>query len=363
MREHGAASDLLKLAHGRSAEDRQRLLLGVAALCDSAPLTSGSAAVLSEILLTLAGQAEREVRKILAERLADAAWAPPALISMLALDEIEIARPVIAASPLLRDADLIRVLVEATLEHQIAVARRPNLSGSVAEAIIDRGEAVTMTALASNRTADIGEAAMRRLVEQSRRIAGLRAPLTRHPRLSEAMAQQLYLWVGQALRQSIGERFRIDDLLLNQAVQEAASAAAQNASWRAIPTRKGDDRERIEMERRLVEKLQSAGQLRPGLLIRALREQRFVLFEQTLIALGGFTPAQVRGAIHAATAEPLYLACVAVGVDRAVFPSMLAEVRKLTGGAPGDSGWTAAAMNAHSAARAFRQMMESSTTV
>ena len=47
-----------------------------------------------------------------------------ALITMLALDEIEIAAPVIAASPLLQDADLIRILLETTLEHQIAVARR-----------------------------------------------------------------------------------------------------------------------------------------------------------------------------------------------------------------------------------------------
>ena len=46
---------------------------------------------------------------------------------MLALDEIEIARPIIAASPVLKDADLIRLLVEATIEHQIEVARRPNL--------------------------------------------------------------------------------------------------------------------------------------------------------------------------------------------------------------------------------------------
>ncbi|PSJ20041.1 hypothetical protein CVH10_19695, partial [Halomonas sp. ND22Bw] len=94
---------------------------------------------------------------------------------------IEIARPVITSSPLLQNTDLIRLLIEATLEHQIAVARRPRLSDAVCDAIIDRGEAVTMTALASNRTAQISEAAMRRLVDQSRRVAGLRAPLTRHP--------------------------------------------------------------------------------------------------------------------------------------------------------------------------------------
>lgn len=360
----GDIAGLLALAHSRAPDDRQRLLLGVAALCDAAPPGSEMEPVLSEIFLTLAAQAERDVRQVLAERLAGVAWAPPALINMLALDEIEIARPVILASPLLQDIDLIRVLVESTLEHQIAVARRPNLGGRVVDAIIDRGEAVTMTALASNRTADISDAAMRRLVEHSRRIAGLRAPLTRHPRLSQDMARHLYQWVGQALRQSIGERFRIDDRLLNAAIQDAADAASCGA-WRAVPqpAARAQDRERQEMERRLVEKLKAAGQLRPGLLVRALREQRFGLFEQALAVLGDFGLAQVRAAVRAPTAEPLYLACVAVGVDRAVFPSLLADVRRQSGGFPGDNSWTATTISAATAARAFRQMMEKPPTI
>lgn len=348
------AADLLDLARSRHADDRQRLLLGVAALCDSAPPSARMSPVLSDIFMTLAQQAEREVRLVLSERLAGVDWAPTALINMLALDEIEIARPVISASPLLQDADLIRVLVETTLEHQIAVARRPHLSGGVVDAILDRGDAVTMTALASNRTAEISDAAMRRMVECSQRIAGLRAPLTRHPRLSEAMAEQLYQWVGQALRQSIGERFRIDDARLAPMIAASVHAAARGATWQGSATA-GDPAERQEMERRLVDKLQAAGQLRPGLLIRALRERRLGLFEQGLGALGGFTQAQVRAAIEAPDPGPLYLACIAVGVDRAVFSSLLIEVRELTSGLPGAGEWIASNVSPTAAGRAFRQ--------
>jgi hypothetical protein len=357
-------AQMLTLASSRSAEDRQRLLLKVTGLCEAGAPPPGVAPLLADIFLTLTAQAERDIRLALAERIAGADWAPAALVNMLALDEIEIARPVITASPLLKDADLIRLLIEATLEHQIAVARRPRLSDAVCDAIIDRGEAVTMTALASNRSAQISDAAMRRLVDQSRRVAGLRAPLTRHPRLNQDLAQELYQWVGQALRQSIGERFRIDDARLNAAVQQSAAVAVGTPEWRAAPaSRLAENRERAEMERRLVDKLQAAGQLRPGLLVRALREQRFELFEQALAALGGFSDAQVRQAVRAPTAEALYLACIAVGVDKAVFASLLVEVRKLTGGLPGDGGWTATPMNAHSASRAFRQMMQNPAIV
>ncbi|MCC4293780.1 DUF2336 domain-containing protein [Brevundimonas aurantiaca] len=358
------ALDLIDLARSKAPDDRRRLLLGVVALCEAAPPNTALAPALAEIFLTLAAQAERDIRRLLSERLAAADWAPPALINMLALDEIEIAAPVIAASPLLQDADLIRILLETTLEHQIAVARRPHLSHGVVEAIVDQADPVTMTALASNRTADISDAAMRRLIEHSRRIAGLRAPLTRHPRLNADLAHDLYQWVGQALRQSIGERFKIDDARLNAAVREAAAKAVHSPTWRPLqPTGRNADRERQEMEKRLVDKLQAAGQLRPGILIRALREQRLSLFEQALVQLGGFTPAQVRSAIHSSTAEPLYLACTAVGLDRAVFANVLSEVRKLTDGRPGGGAWSATPMNSRSAARAFRQIMERTAIV
>ena len=117
------------------------------------------------------------------------------------------------------------------------------------------------------------------------------------------------------------------------------------------------------MERRLVDKLKTSGQLRPGLLVRALREERLSLFEEALAALGGFPISAIRAAVRAPTAEALYLACVAVGVDRAVFASLLTEVRKLAGGLPTEARWSASAMHPQAAARAFRQMMETPSNV
>ena len=348
---------LLTLANSRSIDDRQRLLLGIATLCDATPAGAEISPVLAEIFLTLARQAEREIRQVLAHRLATAEWAPRALINMLALDEIEIARPIIAVSPLLRDADLLRILVEATVEHQIEVARRPYLSGAVADAIIDKADPGPMTALAGNRTAEIGEEGMRRLVENARRIAGLRAPLSRHPRLTEAMGRQLYAWVGEALQDAISERFRVDPALVGAAVN---AAVEKTSAWTAKPmTRNGpDEAERQEMERRLIGKLQAAGQLRAGFLVKALREGRLSLFEQALTTLGGFTLSQVRRAVRSPQADPLFLACAAVGVDRAVFSAMLVDVRKLTGGWPqADVDAALSIASPESAAAEFRHRM------
>lgn len=332
------ADEILALARSRDMADQQRLLRSVTALCEASPPEPGDRVhdLLSDIFLTLAKNAERDIRRTLGECLSRTTWAPQSLICALALDEIEIARPVIAASPLLKDQDLLRILVEGAIEHQIEVARRPRISGRVADAIIDGGEPAVMTALAANRTAEVGEVAVRRLVEAAQRIAALRAPLVRHPRLNDQLARQLYNWVGQALRQALQERFDVDPHTLESALDEAVRAAYMRKG-ELPPPENVDASASDQMERRLVAKMDAAGQLRPGYLIRAIREGRLGLFQHALAALGGFPLTDVRNAVRADSPEPLRLACTAVGIDRAVFPAILEEVRKVNGGLPGDA--------------------------
>lgn len=354
-----SSGDLIDLARARDTASRERLMLGVAALCDSRPPDGTLSPVLSEIFLTLARQAEREVRKALSERLASADWAPRALVNVLALDEIEIARPILASSPVLTDDDLLAVLVQATLEHQVEVARRPWISGRVADVIIDKGDPAILCALAANTTAEISTAGLRRLVEQSRRVPGLRAPLARHPQLSAALAQQMYLWVGQALREAITRRFDIDPKILAQQIDKAVGDALN-----PVTTVVEDEPDRDEMDRRLIEKLRAAGQLRSGILIRALRENRLGLFVHGLAVLSDLPITDIRRALSSRSSEPLYYACVIVGVDRAAFTGIRSDIRRLNRGLPGDNAppdWTQVGLSTESARRAFKTMMDSGT--
>lgn len=291
--------------------------------------------LLSSIFMNLVVEAERDIRQRLAEMLAGAAWAPAALINVLALDEIEIARPIIQASPVLKDHDLVRLLIEATIEHQIEVARRPGLGGVVVAAILRQAEPAVLTALANNTSAHVTDNDMRLLVEQAKRVAALRSPLSRHPRLSAELSLSLYIWVGQSLRQQLADRFRLDTAKLDQALADALSEAHRGAKAEAggmvVVAREG---EREEMERKLLDKLHGAGQLKPGYLVRALREGRLSLFCTALAMLGRFEVDHIRLALDSDRPELLGLACAAVGIDRSVFPTILAMVRELNCGRP-----------------------------
>jgi uncharacterized protein (DUF2336 family) len=333
-------AQLLSLARSREPDDRERLLAGIVDLCDASQAQGRPAApevqiLLDSIFMTLVVEAERDIRARLAERLADASWAPPALINILALDEIEIARPIIARSPILQDQDLIRLLVRATLEHQIEIARRPKLSPTVVEAILAKDESAVLTALASNPTAQISPEGLSHLVGKARDVVALRSPLARHPNLSGDLAEQLYLWVGRALRDALTARFQLDPDKMAQAVEASLRAAHAGMVVTIDKPSLAQDEDREEMEAALVEKLDSAGQLRPGYLLRVLRERRLPLFLFALARLGKFDVRQVRRAIDSNRPELLALACSAVGIDRSVFPTILGLVRELNGGRPG----------------------------
>jgi len=348
------AEPLMALAKSRDPTDREQLLARLVDLCEmnAAAFAPTAALEIEALFLALVREAETDIRARLADRLASADWAPSKLIEFLARDDVSVARAVIAASPLLKDEALIRLLTEASLAHRLEVAQRPRLSATVVEAVIDQAEPAVLTALAGNVTAEITPVAMSRLVEHARTISALGAPLAAHPRLNSELAEALYLWVGQALRGAIVARFDVDAAALDAAIASAMSEPAP-------PRHTGPD----VAEVKLVDKLASAGQLKAGYLLRVLKDHQLGLFEAALAKLGAFQVSDIHKAVVSQDRpELLALACAAVGIDRSAFPSILEMVRQCNDGLPGGGGEGArraisafGPFSADIAASAFRQ--------
>ena len=329
----------MSLAKSRDIADRERLLIRLVDLCDGSPeelRTPRIEALLSQVFFDLVFQAEFDIRLRLAEKIASADWAPSALINILSFDDIEIARPIIARSPILKDPDLIRILVEATLEHQVEVARRPEIGPKVVDAILKAARPEVMTALAGNETAQVSQLHLYDLVQQAEQVATLHQPLSEHPGLNDELAGYLYAWVGDTLRKSLADKFDLDTRALDRAVtlsvNEAKAGKSPGGRMQAItPTETDEERS----DRQLVAKLDMSGQLRPGFLVKALKDRRLSLFVAGMATLGRLETQDIRKAIDSDRPELLALACAAVGVDRTVFPSLLAQVRNLNKGLPG----------------------------
>lgn len=329
----------MTLAQALSASERERLALGVMSLRAEAYARRRSIPAALDIFLhALVLDQPREARARLAARMASSRWAPAELARALAADDAFVAQSILLRSPHLRDHDLMRLFAEGTLEHQAAIARRPNLSPPLAEVILQTGDPVLLTALATNDRAPLSFDVMSRLVDASRKYAALRTPLARHPLLTEELALRLSAWGSPPLRHLLAARFNLDPQ----------------------PPEASDLEEPAE---RLVDKLEQAGRLGLGSLLEALREGRLAMFMAVLAKLGGFTPAEVRVAVDSERPELLALACASIGLDQQAFPTILEGVRRLNGGRPG--GGEEAARRASGAfapfepavaARAFRRL-------
>ena len=264
-------------------------------------------AKLAAVFVELVRAVEAEVRQGLSERLGASDWMPHALVKLLASDEIAIARPVISASPLLTDGDLLSLLAATSTEHRLQIALRPDLGAAVSEAILNTDEPLLLTALASNTFAHMPDDGMSRLVSASETIIGLRQPLLDHPLLTEGLAERLYLWVGEIMQQTLCERFPHYVEQLKLAV---------------------DDSVRALTDARIAMKMHDTGRLTPASLLRFLREGRRGLFIQGLCLLAEIRSDDVYTILRRPSARQFYLVCMAAGIDRTAFPETLEGLRR-----------------------------------
>lgn len=293
--------------------EREQLLaaLGELAAGDGLGASPRAQALVGEILTGLAQGAGPELRHKLADWAASGRCASRALAVDLASDPIEVAGPVIRRSPALAAEDLLRLVAEGRADHQIAVGRRAGLDTAVVEAILEQGDPDALAALAANPQAPLAPEHLALLVGMARRLAGLRAPLARHPALTRELAGSLASVSGAATRHVLARRF------------------GDAPPGRPAPPE--------GCERRLVAKLQASGRLSPGFALRVLREGDLPLFEHALAALAGRPHQEARAAFDAEGPADLLAMCTAIGLDRSVTPLVVAKVRELNAGRPGDA--------------------------
>ena len=307
---------LLELARDRSIAARTRLVEMVSDLFfgTKQTLTDRERALMTEILRRLIHDVEMEVRRALAERLAVEPDAPSALVVELANDAIEVAQPVLVKSTVLQDADLIEIIHERTLEHQLAVATRERLSQGVSDALVEKGNTDVIRTLLENHGAEISHATMAYLVEQSKRVDAYQNPLVHRTDLPPDLARQMYWWVSAALRKHIVENFAIDAAALDQHVEDVVTGALAGQGPAGRPTpRKSEE---------LAKKLAERDTITPQLLVQTLRDGEMALFEALLSEVSRLRRNLVRRIVFEPGGQGLAVIARAIGVGKPDFASI-----------------------------------------
>jgi uncharacterized protein (DUF2336 family) len=315
---------LQQLARDKSENGRTALVEAVTNLRLSSDdgLKAREKKLIFDILADLVRETEMSVRSTISARLSDMNDAPLPLIRFLANDEIEIAHPILSKSRVLEDEDLVEIVKNRTIEHQLSIAIRKNVGEAVSDALVNEKNNSVIKCLLENSGAEFAQTTMRRLVDLSEHESSLRAPIAHRHDLGEDLAQRMFSWVSDALRSVLVEEWSFSSELIETLLSEAKSKDLKVLRGREkSPTVK------------MAEELARQGLLSPQTLLRVLRSGDVSLFIAILQLMTELPENFVRLLVHDKKGLGLAVLCKSCVMSREVFGAIFALTR-----ADGDRG-------------------------
>ncbi len=168
--------------------------------------------IVTDILKTLANDQLGRVRKVLSEALKGADNISPEIIERLARDEdLDVAGPVLEASPLLNDELLVEIIRSSPVQGALsAISHRSAVGENVSDAIIDADDGAAITELLKNDSAQIREETLDDLIERADDKPDWHAPLVGRPKPSSNAVRHLADFVTEFLLEDLQNRADMD---------------------------------------------------------------------------------------------------------------------------------------------------------
>lgn len=199
---------LAQLGTEKSSEKRLALLRSVADLYFARAIrpTLAEEYLFTEIANSVMRRLQPAQRPQVSEKLCESDRVPHELALTLASDaNIAVARPILARSPVLTEADILRLAQASSDDHLEAIATRPALSSRITDVLIDRGSNKVLRTVSGNAGAEVSETGLRRLVDRARHDDELCLSLADRGDLTPAVLEQLEAIVCERAEQQGGD--------------------------------------------------------------------------------------------------------------------------------------------------------------
>ncbi len=199
---------LAQLGAEKSSDKRLALLRSVADLYFARAIrpTLAEEYLFTEIANSVMRRLQPAQRPEVSEKLCESDRVPHELALTLASDaNIAVARPILARSPVLTEADILRLAQASSDDHLEAIATRPTLSSRITDVLIDRGSNKVLRTVSGNAGAEVSETGLRRLVDRARHDDELCLSLADRGDLTPAVLEQLEAIVCERAEQQGGD--------------------------------------------------------------------------------------------------------------------------------------------------------------
>ncbi len=196
-----------------------RKLLDIVVL-PAAKLTANERSLVADLMLQVLDKVDEPVRLDVARRIARVAEAPNSLLRMLLLGEPAVAEPIIRRIEPVPEALLIECAHTGKTVHREMIARRHDLTTSLADVILEFKEPEVARLLLRRDEFTFSPNAIDLLVSLSTADVDMQALLLRRRELEPAHGFMMYWWVSAENRKRILARFALDRTIIQDSVQD-----------------------------------------------------------------------------------------------------------------------------------------------
>ncbi len=267
-----------RLLRDRSASARAETAASVAAAFADGDLAPRERRMAEGIIELLAADIADEVRQSLAEHIKHSPLLPHGLAVSLAQDIEAVALPILRASEVLTDRDLIAIVKAGNEAKQFAIAERRTVSESVAHALVETGRRGVICVLLANDGAEIGAASLETALDSYQDDEDVTALMVERRSLPLAVTERLVSTLSETLRERLIQRHQLPETLVTD--------LARHGRERALSRLVTDESRVVEIEA-LVDRLHATSKLTPTLLLRAICVGDLHFFEAGMARLAG----------------------------------------------------------------------------
>lgn len=205
----------------RNGEEKNSChLIGAIAEILDAKLTETERTLAADVLIGLIKQAEDDVRRNLASRLAPRKDLHPSLLHYLAYDDITVAEPVLLHSPMLGEMDLLYIIESTAKDHWRAIARREKISDRVVTSLVSKQDDKTAINLLSNGSIEIATPVLKKMAIMASESNEVAYEFLNYKTLPRELAVNIYWHVTSEMRKEISKKFGANDTELDKALED-----------------------------------------------------------------------------------------------------------------------------------------------
>ncbi|HEY4548460.1 MAG TPA: DUF2336 domain-containing protein, partial [Pedomonas sp.] len=195
-----SVEDVKNLLSDPSTENRALMAQKVAAAFVASSLGDRERVLAEEIFRIMARDVELKVREALSQSIRLSPDLPHDVAVALANDIAAVALPIIEASTVLTDDDLLTIIQSKPTEYQVAVAGRPIVSERISDALVDTRNEDVVARLVANDGAKITEQAMSRVLDDFGHVKRISNPMAERSVLPLTVAERLVTLVSEKIR-------------------------------------------------------------------------------------------------------------------------------------------------------------------